>query len=144
MTVTPVCAAEPSSDYILQIARVDLALRKREFQQAADELGRVGKEHQEDPLFHRYTERVAAGLYRPRERSAAAPGAGSARPNTVTERLRVTRRKRDSDARSDQNGDNRGWQINQHLETDMEGKNNLRAKFAVDLDGFKDGHTDLR
>ena len=141
----PAWAAEPpSSDYILQMARVDLALRKREFQQAADELGRVGKEHQEDPLFHRYTEKVTAGLYGPRERSAGAPGAAFARPNTVTERLRVTRYKRDADTRSDRSFDKKGWQINQRIVSDMEGKDSIRAKFQLDLDGFADGHSDLR
>ena|GEM_PF-416507 len=140
-------AAEPpvaSSDYILQMARVDLLIRKREYTRAAEELGRVPKERQEDPLFQKYTEKVTSALYSPKERSAAAPGAAFARRDTVTERLRVTRHKKDADARSDQNGDNRGWQINQRLVSDVEGKDGIRAKFQLDLDGFKNGHNDLR
>ena len=79
----PAFAAEPpaaSSDYILQMARVDLLIRKRQFVQAADELGRVPKEHQEDPLFQKYTEKVTSALYTPKERAAAAPGGGGVCP----------------------------------------------------------------
>ncbi len=136
--------AEPSSDYILQMARVDLLIRKRQFTQAADDLGRVSKEHQEEALFQEYTQKVTSALYAPKERAAAAPKAALARRDTVTERLRVTRRKKDADARSDQNSDGKGWQVNQHLESDVEGQEGIRAKFALDLDGFKDGHNDLR
>ncbi|MDO8730834.1 MAG: hypothetical protein Q7J69_06610 [Candidatus Omnitrophota bacterium] len=133
-----------SSDYILRMARVDLAVRKRDYTQAADELGRVPKEHQEDPLFRKYAEKVTSGLYSQKVRAAVGPGAAFAQRDTVTQRLRVTRHKKDSDARSDQNSDREGWQVNEHLESDVQGKDGSRARFTVDLDGFKNGHHDLR
>jgi len=140
----PVLAVEPSSDYILQMARVDLLIRKRQFLQAADELGHVPKLYQEEPLFQKYTDKVVAALYSPKARAAAGPGAAFAQRDRVLERLRVTRYQRDAGARSDRSFDNEGWQINQRIESDVQGKDGIRAKFAMDLDGFVDGHRDLR
>jgi len=141
---SPAFAAELSSDYILQLARVDLMIRKREYLQAAQELGRVPKAYQSDPLFQKYTDKVVAALVGPNARAAAQPGASSKPPDRVLERIRVTRHKRDANSRSDQSFDPDGLQINQHLEADVEGKDGIRAKFVSDLDGFRDGHNDVR
>ena len=131
-----------SSDYLLQMARVDFLIRRQQFQQAAVELGQVPKERHEDPLFRQYADRVIAELYkRPR---TGATGQPRTTPDVVRERLRVTHRRVDSDSRSDQNSDNAGWQVNQRLLADTEGKDGIRAKFQLDLEGFKDGHNDLR
>lgn len=124
------------------MARVDLLVRKREFQLAADELGRVSKDFQNDPLFQRYADRVLAQLYGPRARRAQA--SPLAAQDYILQRLRVTRRKHDANPRSDQSFDNRGWQVNERLEADTEGKDGIRARFTLDLDGFRNGHNDLR
>ncbi len=136
-------AAEPGSEYVLQMARVDLMIRKHQFVEAAEELGRVPKGHHSDPLFQRYLGKVLAGLYSPPSRTSSG-GPGLEARNRTIQQLRVTRRRQDSDARSDQSFDHDGLQVNEHLETDLKTKDSIRARLVLDLDGFKDGHNDLR
>lgn len=142
---SPVFAVESTSDYMLQMARVDFYLHRRQFTQAAEELGRVRKEFQTQPLFQKYADKILAELYGPQSQKtrAAASAPGAARDYALVQ-LRVTRRRKDADRRSDRDTDNRGWQINNHLESDVQAKGGIRAKFVADLDGFRNGHNDLR
>ena len=137
----PAAQADERSDFILQMARVDLHLRKQEFTEAAQKLGQIQKEFHSDPIFQRYSQRALANLY-----SAKVHRVGSevSAQNQVHQRLRVTRRKKDADAGSDQSLDNRGWQVNEHLESDLRLKGDWRGRFVMDVDGFKNGHNDLR
>lgn len=141
---SPAFAAEPPSDYLLQMARVDFYLRKQQFTQAAEELGRVPKDRQSEPLFQKYAEKVMAELYGPLTKKAPAAAAPGAPQDYILNQLRVTRRKKDADERADKTTDERGWQVNEHLESDVEGKDGIRAKFVADIDGYQDGHNDLR
>ncbi len=137
------CAQELPSDYVLQLARVDYFLRKADYTRAADELGRVPKRHHGELLFRHYLDKVLAGLYGPPAGRAALTTERVVR-NRASQRLRVTRKQRDADTRSDQTPDNRGWQVNQHLEADVEGKDNLRTRWVLDLEGYRNGHNDAR
>ena len=141
----PAFAAEPppASDYVLQMSRIDLLIRKRQFPQAADELGQISKEHQEDALFQRYTQRVVAALYGGPPKKGT-PGVPSAHDIRLVERLRVVKHKRDADSGSDRSFDKDGFQVNQHLEADVPAYKNYRAKLVTDFDGYRDGHRDLR
>ncbi len=131
-----------SDDYMLAMARVDFHLRKQEYYQAFEALGQLPKEYQEDPLFKRYFERVNTGLsaLQKRETSLAKPE----RKEEFYTRTRVVRRIKDSDPGSDQSWDDRGTQVNQRLVADIPGSNDIRGKFNLDLDGYQDGHNDLR
>lgn len=136
-------AQEPPGEYLLQMARVDFLVRKRQFPQAAEELGRIPKAQQEDPLFQQYVEKVLAALYGP-EAGGEGEALSPEQQDFIRAKLGVVRHRRDADRRSDQNGDGKGWQVNQHLEADVEGKDGIRARFLMNLDGFKDGHNDVR
>lgn len=143
--VLPAFAAEPPGDYLLQMAKVDYHLRQGEFARAVEELGRVPKEQQGDPLFQKYTDKALKGLYGPdNRRPRAVLPVGQKPPHIVRERLRVTRHRKDADSRSDQSPDSDGLHASEHLEADVEGKHNSRGRFVVDLEGFKDGHNDVR
>lgn len=135
--------AEPlSSAEVLRLARVDLLLRRHAYQEALEEMGRLPKALHGDPLFQRYMNRAFAGLY--------APPADQARFRTVPQKrrvlqtLRVTRRKQDANAASDQNSDNRGWQIHEELEAQVTTRGGLTGRFLLGLDGFRNGHNDFR
>ncbi len=143
---SPAFAAEtPSSDYVLQMARVDFYLRRQQIPQAAEELGRISKEHHSDPLFQKYADKVLSELYSPdtKKSEAAARAPGTPQDYRMSQ-LRVISRKKDSDNRSDRTLDNHGFQVNEHLEADVEGKDGIRAKFITDIDGYKNGHNDVR
>ncbi len=140
MTIASICpgpsrafAAEPANDYILQMAKADYFLRQREFGQAAEELGEMSKERHGDALFLKYTGRAVGGLY-----------GGRPKENVYRSRLRVTGHKKDADSRSDQSSDSHGLHASEHLEADMEGERRRRGRFVMDLEGFKNGHNDLR
>jgi hypothetical protein len=139
-----VYAEETSSEYLLQMTRVDFLMRRQKFQQAAEELGRIPHDQQSDPLFRRYAGRIMEKLSES-IRKASAVGTGRRKaPDTLHQRLRVTRRKVDSESGSDRNSDNRGWQVNERLEADVRGRDGIRAKFQADLDGYRNGHNDVR
>ncbi|MBI3322430.1 MAG: hypothetical protein HYZ94_01975 [Candidatus Omnitrophica bacterium] len=142
----PAFAVEPggNGEYLLQMAKVDYFLRQRQFTQAAEELGRVPKDQQEDPLFQRYAEKVMAGLHGPARPKSGRLPVGVQPPRVVRSRLRVTRHRRDADPRSDQASDPEGLHVSEHVEADVEGRHNVRGKFVMDLEGFRNGHNDLR
>ncbi len=135
-------AEEFSSPATLRAARADYLFRQRQYAQALQELGQLPKETQEDPLFRSRVERALASLYQPRRSIQQSPPEGSRLG--VTQSIRVTRRKQDADRSADQSGDNRGWQINEHLEAQVKLREDLDGRFVMDLDGFKNGHNDLR
>ena len=129
----------------LQFARGEYHLIQREFALALEEFGRLPKEHQQDPTFQWRVNRALAALYRAQSR-AGRPGA-KGRPSStgqIRQRLRVTHRKEDAERLSDRSFDNRGWQVNEHLSAQVEDRDGLRGRFVMDLDGFKNGHNDLR
>lgn len=126
----------------MALARVDQHLRRGRFEQALEELGGLPKRLQEEPLVRQYVERALEGLYGP------PPGAKRKYPIATRARgrahVRVARRQKNVQPQSDQDFDNRGWQINTHAEATAEGKETVDGRFVVDLDGFKNGHNDLR
>ena len=126
-------AQEPPGDYIFQMAKVDYLLRQREFTRAAKELGRMPKERHDDALFERYVERALVGLFGPQTL-----------PHIVRNRLRVTRHKKDASANSDQSSDPDGLHVSEHVDADVQGRHGVRGKFVMDVEGFKDGHSDVR
>ncbi len=142
--VIPAHAAEIPADYLTRMARVDFLMRRQEFKLAAAELGQVPKEQQQDPLFRKYADRVIAELYQKHLKTSGGAASRRVMQDVIKERLRVTRHRIDSDSRSDQNSDNKGWQVNQRLAADVEGKDGIRAKFQLDLEGYKNGHNDVR
>jgi len=126
---------------MLLMARVDYHLHRQEFDRAAYELGQVPKEFQDTALFQIYSQRVLSALYSTQARKRKSALSSTPR---IHERLRVVRRKHDASRGSDQTFDNRGWAIGQHLEAHTDLVSNIKGRFVLDLEGFRNGHNDLR
>ncbi len=136
-------AQEPPAADLLGLARADHLLRQKEFEAALAEMGHLSKPAQEDPYFRDQASRAFAGLYRSSRREsflAALPPFGGKAIQTV----RVTRRRQDSDRNSDQTSDNRGLQVNEHFESTLGRKDWWNGRLVLDVDGFKNGHNDVR
>ncbi|MBI3317554.1 MAG: hypothetical protein HYZ90_00170 [Candidatus Omnitrophica bacterium] len=135
-----VFAVEPELTDALGFARADHLFRQGRYTESLLEFGQLSKNAQEDPAFQRQVEMCLAALYRgQRPEASAASAAGP-----VVQKLRVVRRKQDSDRNSDQGFDNRGWQVNEHFSAKIPARDGWKAHFVADLDGFVNGHNDLR
>ncbi|MBI1953358.1 MAG: hypothetical protein HYS41_04460 [Candidatus Omnitrophica bacterium] len=141
--LTTASAQEITSQETLSLGRADQLLRQKAFDQAMEELGRLPKEFHEDPLFRGHLGRAAGALYRTARRRTYREGLAPFRGRAAAS-VRVTHRKQDSGRNSDQTSDNRGWQINERLETTLGREGRINARFLQEADGFKNGHRDLR
>jgi len=130
------------------LARADYLLYRRDYRGALRELGRLPKSAQEDRVVRHRTEQALTGLYAQRRRQTRKlrdEGTRLTAKGKISQKTRVTRRKHDADSGSDQDFDSRGWQVNHHLEATAEGRHpDQYSRFVVDLDGFRNGHNDLR
>jgi len=146
LSLVPAFTEEFTSQQTLRLSRADFLLREAQAPQALEELGSLPKDAYEDPGTQQ-TLAKAFELAYARERRAARARSHATSPavsQQIENRIRVTRRKRDAEANSDQSFDDRGWQVNEHAAAQVEGPDGLRSRFVVDLDGFRDGHNDLR
>ncbi len=122
----------------------DFHYRHRQFETALQEFGRVSKgNRQEDPIFRKQVSDSLAALLRPKEYPPSSYRPPSS-DSHLTQQLRVTRHMQDANRNSDQSFDDRGLQVNEHLAADVPGRDGLRANFVIDLDGFRNGHDDVR
>ncbi|MBI3333099.1 MAG: hypothetical protein HYZ93_03290 [Candidatus Omnitrophica bacterium] len=142
--LTAVFAEELSHEQALSLSRGDYLYRQRQFELALQEYGQLPKTLQKNQVFRERVEGGLEALYRSRKKPGRrAPAAGAA-ARAVTEQVRVVRRKEDSDRNSDQSFDGDGLQVNEHLTGRIPIRGELQGRFVMDLDGFKDGHNDLR
>ncbi len=136
-------AEEVGSPEALRFASADFLYRQQRFSEALEQFGQLPKTAHQDPGFRQRVGRALEALYQPQEKDLRLKSQAAANARVI-QRLRVVRRKYDADQNSDQSGDNRGLQVNEHLEAETQGLNDSKARFVMDLDGFKNGHNDVR
>lgn len=137
-------AAETAPQDTLRMTRADLLLRTGKPSQAIEELDRLPKEAYEKPSVHRALAKTFEKLYAARRRPQRSFGKPPRRKFHAEDRVRVTRRRADASRNSDQSFDERGWQVNERFVGDVEVRPGVRGHFVIDVDGFRDGHNDLR
>ena len=143
-SASPILAQNGPDDDALSFAKGDYFYRHRQFSTALMEFGHLSKDAQQDPMFRKRIAESFEAMYRPNRELWPYVPPRIINDTRTTQQIRVTRRTQDSNPKSDQSFDDRGWQINEHLEADTPGTDGIRANFVMDLDGFRDGHNDLR